>query len=150
MQNCTTKQGTHFAAHHSGTRSQWPDHSLEIPGLGEIRGKQFLKDKLQFTGCEISVNSLPPGAAMPIYHQHQQNEEVYIFIQGQGQMQIDGEIVDVNEGSVVRIAPSGVRTWRNNGKEPLLYIIIQMQENSLQQYGIGDGIILDQPVTWPN
>lgn len=150
MQNCNTKQDTQYAAYDSGTRSQWPDHSLEIPGLGEIRGKQFLKDKLQFTGCEISVNSLPPGAAMPIYHQHQENEEVYVFIQGQGQMQIDGEVIDVKEGSVIRIAPSGVRTWRNNGNEPLQYIVIQMRENSLRQYGIGDGIVLEQPVTWPN
>lgn len=150
MLNCNTQQDSHYAAFDSGARSHWPDHSLEIPGLGEIRGKQFLKDKLQFTGCEISVNSLPPGAAMPIYHQHQENEEVYVFIQGQGQMQIDGEIVDVKEGSVVRIAPSGVRTWRNNGNEPLQYIVIQMRENSLRQYGIGDGIVLEQPVTWPN
>lgn len=87
---------------------------------------------------------------MPFYHQHQENEEVYIFIQGKGQMQVDGEIIDVQEGSVVRIAPNGLRTWRNNSTEPLLYIVAQMRANSLRQYGFGDGVVPEKVVTWPN
>ncbi|MBI3561512.1 MAG: cupin domain-containing protein [Gammaproteobacteria bacterium] len=144
------RTGTNFTAYKSGARSEWPDHSLEIPGLGEIHGKHFLKDIVGFTGSEISINSLPPGAGMPFYHQHQENEEIYIFIQGRGQMQIDGEIIDVQEGSVVRIAPNGLRTWRNNSHEPLLYIVAQMRANSLRQYGFGDGVVSEKKVTWPN
>lgn len=158
MSDCTTthcntgkiRNGTHFTAYESGARSEWPDHSLEIPGLGEIRGKHFLKDKVGLTGCEISINSLPPGVSMPFHHTHQQNEEVYVFIQGKGQMQVDGDIIDVQEGSIVRISPNGLRTWRNNSDEPLLYIVAQMRENSLNQYGIGDGVVPDQAVTWPS
>ena len=145
-----TINGTHFTAYESGARSEWPNHSLEIPGLGKIHGKHFLKDKLGFTACEISINSLPPGTGMPFHHTHQENEEVYIFIQGKGQMQIDGEIIDVQEGSIVRIAPNGLRTWRNNSNEPLLYIVAQMRENSLRQYGLGDGVVPEQMVAWPN
>jgi len=144
------RTGRNFTAYESGARKDWPDHSLEIPGLGEVRGKHFLKDMAGFTGCEISINSLPPGAGMPFHHQHQENEEVYIFIQGKGQMQVDGEIINVQEGSVVRIAPNGLRTWRNNSNEPLLYIVAQMRENSLRQYGLGDGVIPEKAVTWPN
>lgn len=145
-----TRTGRNFTAYEAGSRSEWPDHSLEIPGLGEVRGKHFLKDRAGFTGCEISINSLPPGAGMPFYHQHQENEEVYIFIQGKGQMQVDGEIIDVREGSVVRIAPNGARTWRNNSNEPLLYIVAQMRADSLRQYGLGDGVVSDKAVTWSN
>ena len=87
---------------------------------------------------------------MPFYHTHQQNEEVYIFIQGKGQMQVDGEVIEVQEGSIVRIAPKGLRTWRNNTQEPLLYIVIQMRENSLNQYGLGDGVVPEKAVSWPN
>lgn len=93
---------------------------------------------------------MAPGAGMPIYHQHQQNEEVYIFIQGKGQVQVDGEVIDVHEGSIVRIAPNGERTWRNNSDEPLLYIIIQMRENSLEQYGLGDAKVPEKVVSWPD
>ena len=87
---------------------------------------------------------------MPIYHQHQQNEEVYIFIQGKGQVQVDGEVIEVQEGSIVRIAPNGERIWRNNSNEPLLYIVIQTRERSLTQYGLADAIVPGKSVTWPN
>jgi mannose-6-phosphate isomerase-like protein (cupin superfamily) len=150
MSDCKVKKGTNFTAYDSGTRKDWPAHTVDLPGLGEIQGKHFLKDLVGFTGCEISINSMAPDSGMPIYHQHQQNEEVYIFIQGKGQMQVDGEIIDVQEGSIVRIAPDGERVWRNNSTEPLLYIIIQVRENSLHQYGLGDATVPQKAVTWTN
>lgn len=146
MSECKIKKGSNFTACESGARNEWPEYTVELPGLGEIPGKLFLKDVLGFTGCEISVNSMAPGAGMPIYHQHQQNEEVYIFIQGKGQVQVDDEVIEVKEGTIVRIAPNGERTWRNNSNEPLLYIIIQARENSLTQYGLGDAIVPEKEV----
>ncbi len=150
MSDCKIKKGSNFTAYESGFLKEWPEHSVEIPGLGEIPGKLFLKDALGFTGCEISLNSMTPGANMPIYHQHQQNEEVYIFIQGKGQIQVDDEAIDVEEGTIVRIAPNGERTWRNNSNESLFYIIIQVRENSLTQYGLGDAIVPEKKVNWTN
>ena len=148
--NGNTNKGANFTAYKSGARKDWPAHTVEIPGLGAIPGKQFLKDVLGLTGCEISINSMAPGAGMPIYHQHQENEEVYIFIQGKGQVQVDGEVIDVQEGSIVRIAPNGERDWRNNSNEPLLYIVIQTRANSLNQYGLGDASVPEKAVAWPN
>ncbi len=147
---CNAKKGANFTAYESGLRKDWPAHIVELPGLGEIPGKLFLKEVLGLTGCEVSINSMASGAGMPIYHQHQQNEEVYIFIQGKGQVQVDGEVIDVQEGTIVRIAPKGERIWRNNSTEPLLYIIIQVRENSLNQYGLGDATVPEKEVIWPN
>lgn len=147
---CNTRKGTNFTAYKSGARKDWPAHTVTLPGLGDIPGKHFLKDMLGLTGCEISINSMAPGAGMPIYHQHQENEEVYIFIQGKGQVQVDGEVIEVQEGSIVRIAPNGERIWRNNSNEPLLYIIIQTREKSLNQYGLGDATVPEKAVAWPN
>jgi quercetin dioxygenase-like cupin family protein len=150
MSDYKVKKGSNFTAYESGSLKKWPEHKVELPGLGEIPGKLFLKDELSFTGCEISVNSMAPGADMPIYHQHKQNEEVYIFIQGKGQVQVDNEVIEVQEGTIIRIAPNGERTWRNNSNESLLYIIIQARENSLTQYGLGDAIVPEKKVTWTN
>ena len=148
MSNNTVKKGKNYTAYESGQRNNWPAHTVELPGLGEIPGKLFLKDIVGFTGCEISVNSMAPGTGMPIFHQHQQNEEIYIFIQGKGQLQVDGEVIEVKEGSIVRISPEGERIWRNNSDEPLLYIIIQVRENSLEQYGLGDSSVPEKAVNW--
>jgi mannose-6-phosphate isomerase-like protein (cupin superfamily) len=150
MSNYKIKKGSNFTAYESGALKEWPEHTVELPGLGEIPGKLFLKDAIGFTACEISLNSMAPGAGMPIYHQHQQNEEVYIFIKGKGQVQVDEEVIEVQEGSIVRIAPNGERTWRNNSNEPLLYIIIQAHDNSLTQYGLGDAIVPEKEVNWVN
>lgn len=147
---CNIKKGIHFTAYESGAQHDWPAHSVEIPGLGQIPGKHFLKEALGLTGCEISINSMAPGAGMPIYHQHQQNEEVYVFIQGKGQMQVDGEVIEVKEGTIVRIAPGGERIWRNNSNEPMRYLVIQVRENSLNQYGLGDAKVPEKAVVWPS
>jgi mannose-6-phosphate isomerase-like protein (cupin superfamily) len=146
---CELKKGTNFTAYETGAKKDWPAHTVELPGL-TIPGKHFLKEMLGLTGCEISINSMAPGADMPIYHHHHQNEEVYIFIQGKGQVQVDAAVIDVQEGTIVRIAPNGERTWRNNSNEQLLYIIIQVKESSLLQYGLGDASVPEKATVWTN
>jgi mannose-6-phosphate isomerase-like protein (cupin superfamily) len=144
------KQGANFTAYESGTLPTWLNRSVEIPGLGTLEGKEFLHDTLGFTSCEISVNAMPVGQSMPIYHQHKENEEIYLFIHGRGQLQVDGEIFDVQEGTVARIAPNGSRAWRNIGDKPLIFIIIQAKAGSLRQYGLADTVVPAQTVHWPN
>jgi len=143
-----TNRGSNYSHYNGGSLKEWSDYKMVHPRAGKVRGKHFLKDHLDFTGCEISINSLAPGVAVPFSHQHKENEEVYVFIQGKGQMQIDHEIIDVCEGSIVRIAPEGLRTWRNNSTEPLVYIVIQVKENSLRQHTFEDGIPNTDPISW--
>lgn len=147
MSDNNAKKGTHYAAIETGKCQKWPDYTVELPGM-QIPGKLFLKDKLDLTGCEISINSMPAGAGMPIYHSHHQNEEIYIFIQGQGQIQIDGDTLEIKEGSIVRISPEAERIWRNNSDEALVYIIIQVKQNSLGQYGLNDASIPEKEANW--
>ncbi len=145
----TARKGTHYTLFESGALKDWINNSVDIPGLGKVPGKLFLKDAMGLTSTEISINAMPPGQGMPFHHTHRQNEEIYIFIHGQGQVQVDGEMFDVREGSVVKIAPKGERVWRNNGSEMLVYIVMQMREGSLQQWGTGDADVPQKPVVWP-
>lgn len=71
-----------------------------------------------------------------------------MFIGGRGQFQVDGQIIDVKEGTAIRVAPEGERTVRNNGTGDLYFIVIQVQSGSLRQWVMTDGVILDKPVTW--
>lgn len=148
--NVKTVTGSNFTAIHTGPLSQLDSYKLEVPALNRtVRGKLFIKEFLGLTGMQISMNKLPAGAAVPFYHQHRENEECYIFVKGRGQMQIDGQVFDVEEGSIVRIATTGSRTLRNNSSEELNYICIQAKENSLNIDTFEDGIKSDQAVTWP-
>ncbi|WP_276356123.1 cupin domain-containing protein [Cohnella caldifontis] len=111
-------------------------------------GKYFLKDRLGLTGMEVSLNQLPEGGSIPFYHAHRENEELYLFIGGRGQLQVDGRIIDVKEGTAIRVSPEGERALRNNGTGDLYFIVIQVQSGSLRQWVESDGVIIDKPVTW--
>ena len=143
--------GENFSFAQVGDFTGLDDYQFFHP-LGKGRGfpgKLFLKEPLGMTGMEVSLNKLPAGHAMPFYHQHREHEELYIFLKGRGQFQVDGKVIDVREGSVVRVAPVGVRTWRNNSTEDLYYIVIQARNGGLQATEIEDGVMCQEKVSWP-
>lgn len=111
-------------------------------------GKAFLKELTKATGSEISIGILPAKSDLPIFHAHKQNEETYLFLSGSGKFQVDDQCFDIAEGSVVRVAPAGVRGMTNTSDEQMLYIVVQAKENSLEQYTMEDGILLDATPLW--
>ena len=111
--------------------------NLSSVGTKYENGKAFLHDLLGLTSCEISVNCMPAGIKLPFCHKHKQNEEIYIFLKGNGIMALDGENVEVKEGSCVKVLPQAVRTME--AKTDMQYICVQAKEGSLSQFGFGDG-----------
>jgi len=105
----------------------------------EIEGKVYLKEPTNATGSEISFNSLPPKTEQPYFHIHNKNEETYIILKGYGFFQVDGNCFEIKEGSVVRVAPDGVRGIRNDSDESMTYMVIQSKKNSLGEYSTDDG-----------
>ncbi|WP_323588179.1 cupin domain-containing protein [Aliarcobacter butzleri] len=105
----------------------------------KIEGKVFIKDATDATGTEISFNSLAPKTEQPYFHIHNKNEETYIILKGYGYFQVDGNCFEIKEGSVIRVAPSGIRGIKNNSHETMIYIVIQSKENSLEEHTTDDG-----------
>ena len=91
---------------------------------------------------EFSVGSLVAGEAVPFKHKHKQNEEVYVILSGQGIFSFDGEEFPVVSWSMVRVAPSVVRTHRNTGDVPLVFLCFQAKVGSLEQATLDDGQLL--------
>ena len=147
--NCGCEKPAAYKVFETGSLKDWVKYEVVLPGLGKLPGKLFLKDKLGLTASEMSINAMLPGEGMPIHHTHQENEEVYLFIHGQGQVQINGDLIPVREGTAIRIEPKAERVWRNNGNETLVYIVMQSREHSLRQWGLADGTVPDKPVIWP-
>ena len=112
-----------------------------------VKGKFFAGEQLGLTGCEVSYAVLPARQSIPFLHSHKENEEVYLFISGNGTFLIDGQKLPVKEGSIVKVSPSGKRGLKANG-EDLLYICIQAKENSLKQATVDDGIIFEDKPEW--
>ncbi|MEM9540483.1 MAG: cupin domain-containing protein [Cyanobacteria bacterium P01_E01_bin.42] len=115
----------------------------------QLEGKVFLKEILKLTGAEISLNRFPPKRSIPFYHKHQLNEEIYIFLSGEGEFQIDDRIFPIQEGTILRVDPEGVRCFRNTSEtEELTFITIQVRKDSYQGSTIEDGIPVEKRVSW--
>lgn len=132
-----------------GGLEAWAALSLAHPKFGRVPGKQFLRSELGLSGIEVSLNSLAPGKGIPFLHAHRQNEELYLFLSGSGQMLLDDDVVEVSAGTAVRVAPPVLRTWRNTGDAPLVCICIQAREGSLLQATSTDGFMSESAPQWP-
>jgi len=143
--------GPNYSVAHIGPLSTLDRHQFFHPsarGRG-YPGKLFLKEPLALTGMEVSMNKLAAGASMPFNHRHTAHEELYIFLQGRGQFMVDGSIIDVREGTTIRVAPKGVRSWRNVSDEDMFYIVIQANDGSMKAANIEDGVMVPGKVDWP-
>ena len=103
---------------------------------------------LDSTGTEISLSSIPPKTPLSYFHQHRKNEETYIFLKGEGEYQVDADCFPIKEGSVVRVAPNEKRCIYNSSDKPMVYIVIQSKENSLEAYSSDEGIRVEHEAKW--
>ena len=106
--------------------------------LAEFNGKQFLKDTVGTTGCEISFGTIEPGQAAPFF----------IILSGAGDFQVNDTAFPIAEGSIVRVATACNRSIRCTSTEKMLYICIQAKEGSLEQCTMEDGEITQQETKW--
>ena len=98
-----------------------------------------LKQTLALTGCEISHNILKAGQSAPFFHAHKENEEIYFFIEGNGEIALDGEKIAVGKNDILRVSPPVMR--KMSAITDLRYLCIQVKENSLTQWTKTDGIL---------
>lgn len=141
-------EGVAYTAISVGKLSELNEHILVLSPEVQIPGKVFLGNALGATGAEISFQTFPVGGETGFVHTHKTHEEMYLFVQGQGEFQVDGKVFPVAEGSVVRVAPAPKRSVRNTGTEPLVMICIQYKAESFTSEDATDGEILAEPVVW--
>jgi len=104
-------------------------------------------NNLNLTGCEVSVNNLPAGGAVPFVHSHKNNEEFYYVISGEGEVYVDGSVISIKTGDAFRIDPCGHRAIRalDTG---LRFICVQARANSLEGFTADDAEINDDKAPW--
>lgn len=115
-----------------------------VGDIHTFEGKQFVKEATGATSCEISFGTLSTGQAVPFFHSHKSNEENYIILSGAGKFQINDEVFDISEGSVIRVSTGCDRNLKCTSAEPMTYICIQAKEGSLGAYTANDAEITDR------
>ena len=115
-----------------------------VGNLEKSDGKLFLKDAIGATSCEISFGALPSGVAVPFFHSHKEDEEIYVIISGEGRFQVDNDVFDIAEGSVVRVSTGCDRNLKCTSATPMTYICIQAKEKSLNFCTMTDAEITER------
>lgn len=140
--------GRNYTAAEVGKMNELSQYTLVLSPEIQIPGKVFLGTLLGTTGAEISFQSFAPNSETGFLHTHKTHEELYLFVGGKGEFQVDDKVFAISEGSVVRVAPEGRRSVRNNSNEPLVMICVQYKANAFSADDATDGEILGDKVNW--
>ena len=105
-----------------------------LNGWQNVEGKIFLGQELGMTGAEVSLQCLAAGEDAPFLHSQNTHEEIYVIISGKGEYEVDGEKMAVSEGSVIRVAPAGVRALRNTSDNEMVMMCIQYEAKPITSF----------------
>jgi quercetin dioxygenase-like cupin family protein len=75
-----------------------------------IEGR-FGRSKLDSRDLGVSLFSYAPNLRSPAAHSHRVQEEAYVVVSGSGRALLDGELQELREWDVLRVAPEVVRAF---------------------------------------
>jgi mannose-6-phosphate isomerase-like protein (cupin superfamily) len=92
-------------------------------GLAPNLEARFPSEKIGMEKSAFSYQKLAPNFRQPFGHQHEQQEEVYVFLSGSGRMKLDDDIVEVEQYDAIRIPPEITRGLEagDDGLEVLVF-----------------------------
>ena len=84
----------------------------------------FLRDDVKLTSVGMGFARLPIGKGYTFLHKHEVQEEIYIVLSGKGIIYLDGELIDLSPGDVVRVDPEVYRALKANDESELVCLIV--------------------------
>jgi mannose-6-phosphate isomerase-like protein (cupin superfamily) len=78
-------------------------------GYGELQEARFATRPLECEQTGLAYVRVKPGKAQPFAHRHEQQEELYVVLDGSGVAQLDDERVALRAHDVLRLAPAVTR-----------------------------------------
>ena len=107
----------------------------DVPGEFRSVGEALGAEQVAITLIRVPPHSdFEQGTG----HYHDETEELYVVTRGTLTMRFEDEVVPVEAGSVVRVAPRTRRSHRNEGDEPVELWAISRSD------GMGDAHKIDE------
>ena len=72
---------------------------------------RFAKGDLETEETGFSFHRLKPGKRQPFGHRHEDAEEVYVVVRGDGLFKLDDEIIEVETLDAIRVSPEVIRAF---------------------------------------
>lgn len=101
--------------------------------------------KLNLHAVAIGLIKIPADEGYTFAHSHVKQEEVYIVVEGQGEIFLDGELIEIEKGDLIRVSPATKRALKASADSPLFVICAGgvaegYPQNPNDRYLIDDGI----------
>jgi mannose-6-phosphate isomerase-like protein (cupin superfamily) len=97
-------------------------------GEGLIRFARIADRSGLVGGCNfIDLAELPPGTSIGPHTHDRSEEELYLILEGSGEMYRNGEVFQVRRGDLIRNPPGGTHSLRNTGTETLKIFVFELE-----------------------
>jgi mannose-6-phosphate isomerase-like protein (cupin superfamily) len=97
-------------------------------GEGRIRFARLAEASALAGSCNfIDYAEVPPGSSIGRHRHGADEEELYLVLEGEGQMWRDGELFPVRAGDLVRNRPGGEHGLENTGSAPLRLFVVELR-----------------------
>lgn len=133
-----------------GGLDEWRDFYGGFRPESSRAGRRVVDHELTMQYIGLTANALAPGEEAGYWHVHHRIEELYVFLEGRGQMGLDDDVVGVGPGSVVRVGQDVWRTWRALPDSPtqLRWLCIRAGGQELPQFPDDSERGSDRPMPW--
>ena len=98
-----------------------PDVLGDYPGEMRMGFLALDTEQVGFTWRRMPAQT---GGKGSYGHRHKNQEEVYFVVSGTLQFKLEDEVLDVSEGTVVRVAPRVARSVWNEGPDDAVVVIV--------------------------
>src|SRR5689334_6569640 len=80
-------------------------------GLSDSMEARFARDALGCGRTGLSLQRIKPGARAPFAHKHDADEEIYVVVAGAGRAVVEGEVIELEPWSALRVPASSARSF---------------------------------------
>lgn len=86
------------------------ENMAEKHGFGDRQEARFPRRDLEAEATGVALLKVKAGQRQPFAHRHDKAEEIYVVLNGTGQIKLDDETLDLGPMDAVRIAPHVARS----------------------------------------
>jgi mannose-6-phosphate isomerase-like protein (cupin superfamily) len=99
------------------------EDSAAAHGYGDRMEARFAQADLEAEKTGFSFHRIRPGKRQPFGHKHDDAEEVYVVVRGEGLLKLDDEIIEVETLDAIRVSPEVMRAFEagDEGLEVLVF-----------------------------
>jgi mannose-6-phosphate isomerase-like protein (cupin superfamily) len=139
-----------YQVYEHGPLHTWGGHFGGLSPQSAAPGRFFLDKDMPLEFFGVSLNSRESGTGADYWHAHSILEELYLFLEGEGELALDDDIIPVKAGTAVRVGQGVMRTWRASPSSPgpLRWLCIRAGGGKLKEIPRDAQPNRERPLPW--